>query len=242
MKKILSVLFLFVGYTVNGQQFVSSGLIEYEVKVNVHKQLGDNVWAEQIKNQVPQFSTSWYHLTFTDKHSLYKLNRKDEKSKIPFQNSYADEDTWYNNYQEETSVKRKFVFDDMYLLNDSLMDIEWQLSPNETRVIAGFNCRKAQAIIFDSVYVFAFYTDEIVTSGGPMGLHGLPGMILGVTIPRMYTSWIATRLQVADVNTGVIQAPNKGKKKDVKALQKNIEEATKDWGNWGQQSIWNIFL
>jgi GLPGLI family protein len=97
------------------------------------------------------------------------------------------------------------------------MKLDWKLVPNETREIAGFNCRKAQAVIFDSVYVFAFYTDEITVSGGPMGIHGLPGMILGITIPRMFTSWIATKLQVNGVKTNIIVPPTKGKKKEAEA-------------------------
>ena len=122
------------------------------------------------------------------------------------------------------------------------MNIDWKLVPNETKEIAGFNCRKAVGKIFDSVYVFAFYTDEITTSGGPMGIHGLPGMILGITIPRMFTSWIATKLQLVDVNLKSIVAPVKGKKKIALELKSTVEKATKDWGTWGQQSVWNIFL
>jgi GLPGLI family protein len=122
------------------------------------------------------------------------------------------------------------------------MKIEWRLVPNEVRQIAGFTCRKAQAVIFDSVYVFAFYTDEIITPGGPMGIQGLPGMILGITIPRMFTSWIATKLQVAGINTNAIIAPTKGKKKKAADLLENAKKATADWGHWGQQAIWNIFL
>jgi len=114
--------------------------------------------------------------------------------------------------------------------------------PNETREIAGFICRKAQAVIFDSVYIFAFYTDEITVSGGPMGIHGLPGMIMGITIPRMFTSWIATKLQINGVNTNIIAAPTKGKKKQATELEASVRKATKDWGTWGQQSVWNIFL
>ncbi len=75
-----------------------------------------------------------------------------------------------------------------------------------------------------------------------MGIHGLPGMILGITIPRMYSSWIATKLEINGVNTGIIAPPQKGKKKNAKELQKNVETVSKDWGTWGKQSIWNIFL
>ena len=97
-------------------------------------------------------------------------------------------------------------------------------------------------VIFDSVYVFAFYTDEITVSGGPMGIHGLPGMILGITIPRMFTSWIATKLEVNGVKTNIITPPTKGKKRPAEELKQNIEKVSKDWGTWGRQSIWNIFI
>ena len=75
-----------------------------------------------------------------------------------------------------------------------------------------------------------------------MGIHGLPGMILGITIPRMFTSWIATKLQVNGVNTGIIVPPKKGKKKKAIELQKTVENATKDWGSYGQQAVWGLFL
>ena len=81
--------------------------------------------------------------------------------------------------------------------------MEWRLT-NENRVIAGFNCRKAVAKIFDSVYVFAFYTDEILIPGGPCSINGLPGMILGVTIPRLFTSWIATKVTLTGVDENII--------------------------------------
>ena len=97
-------------------------------------------------------------------------------------------------------------------------------------------------ILFDSVYVFAFYTDEILIPGGPMGLNGLPGMILGITIPRMFSSWIATKVDIINVNKSSITPPLKGKKKQGKELIETVKKATSDWGSWGQQAVWNIFL
>ncbi len=132
--------------------------------------------------------------------------------------------------------------DNNYLLTGALMNIEWKLSPTETREIAGFNCRKATGIIFDSVYVFAFYTDEITISGGPMGINGLPGMILGITIPRMFTSYIATKLQVAGVDVRKVTAPQKGKKKDFVSLRQDVEKVAKNWGKYGQQALWMMSL
>jgi GLPGLI family protein len=242
MKKIIFILFFVPAGIVNAQQFINSGMIEFEVRTNNHKVFGDGIWAEMFKDKMPQFSTSWYQFTFNNNKAVYKFDRLDEKTKLPWGSNNAEDNIWYSDYSEGTFTDQKFVFDNTYLLSDTLMKIDWKLVPNETREIAGFSCRKAVGIIFDSVYVFAFYTDEITVNGGPMGIHGLPGMIMGITIPRMFTSWIATKLQVTGVNTNIIAAPSKGKKKKATELQETVLKVTKDWGTWGQQSVWNLFL
>src|SRR5258705_9803455 len=192
---------------------------------------------------MPQFSTSYYKYTFNNDKSLYKFDRLDERTKLPWKNWMASEDNvWFTDYSAGTFTNYKSVFGEMYLMSDSLMNIDWKLSPNETREIAGFNCRKATGVIFDSVYVFAFYTDEITVSGGPMGISGLPGMVLGVTVPRMFTSWVATKVQLTGYDPKMIAAPIKGKKKVASELKESVKKATSDWGTWGQQQIWNIFL
>ena len=243
MKKIAALLIIFIStLSATAQQFVNSGMIEYEVRINNHRMFGDGFWAEVWKDRMPNFSTTYYKLTFDDNKTIYKFDRLNERDKLPWGTNNAEENIWYNDFNTATRINQKFVFSDTYLLSDSLMKMDWKLVPNETREIAGFVCRKAQTIIFDSVYVFAFYTDEITVSGGPMGIQGLPGMILGVTIPRMFTSWIATKLQLNGVNTKIVTPPTKGKKKPAMELKASVEKATKDWGTWGRQSVWNIFL
>jgi GLPGLI family protein len=241
MKKIFASLIILATVSVNAQQFINNGMIEYEVRINNHRMFGDGFFAEMFKDKMPNFSTTYYKLTFDNNKTIYKFDRLNEKDKLPW-NNYPEENVWYNDFNTDKRINQKFVFDQTYILEDSLMKMDWKLIPNETREIAGFVCRKAQTIIFDSVYVFAYYTDEITVSGGPMGIHGLPGMILGITIPRMFSSWIATKLQVNGVNTNIVAAPTKGKKKPAIELQQQIEKVSKNWGTWGRQSIWNIFL
>ncbi len=245
MKNILTIVLICFFISSNAQQFINSGSIEFEVRTNNHRAMGDEgMWAEMFKDKIPQFSTTYFEYTFNDNKSVYKFARYDEKNKLPrgFGISNPEDDVWYNDYSTGNFSNYRYILGDNYLLSGALMNIEWKLTPNETREIAGFNCRKATGIIFDSVYVFAFYTDEITVSGGPMGISGLPGMILGITIPRMFTSYIATRLQVAGVDVRKIVPPSKGKKKDFVAIRKDVEKATKDWGKYGQQALWNMSL
>ncbi len=245
MRSILLIIVSGFFLSVNAQQFVSTGAIEFEVRTNNHKVIGDEgIWAEMFKDKIPQFSTTYYQYVFNDNKSIYKFDRYDEKSRLPrgFGMSNPEDEVWYNDYATGNFSNYRFILGDNYLLTGALMSIEWKLTPTETREIAGFNCRKATGIIFDSVYVFAFYTDEITISGGPMGISGLPGMILGITIPRMYTSYIATKLQVAGVDVRQITPPTRGKKKDFAAIRKDAEKATKDWGRFGQQALWSMSL
>ena len=245
MRSILLIIVNGFFLSANAQQFVSTGAIEFEVRTNNHKVIGDEgIWAEMFKDKIPQFTTTYYQYVFNDNKSIYKFDRYDEKSRLPrgFGMSNPEDEVWYNDYATGNFSNYRFILGDNYLLTGALMNIEWKLTPTETREIAGFNCRKATGIIFDSVYVFAFYTDEITISGGPMGISGLPGMILGITIPRMYTSYIATKLQVAGVDVRQITPPTRGKKKDFAAIRKDAEKATKDWGRFGQQALWNMSL
>ena len=242
MKYILLMAVTLSFQSLQAQVFIEKGMIEYEVNLNNHKALGTGTWAEMFKDKIPKLSTSYYQLTFDSDKSIYVFNRKEEKTKSPIGfGSDGEENVWFNDYAKENFTQQKSVFGDTYLLTDSLLRIDWKMT-NESREIAGFNCRKAVGKLFDSVYVFAFYTDEITVSGGPMSLNGLPGMIMGITIPRMFTSWVATRLEINGIDSKKIVAPTKGKKKKAKELQSTVVAVTKDWGNWGQKSVWDIFL
>ncbi len=57
-------------------------------------------------------------------------------------------------------------------MQDSTRKITWKIT-DEMREIAGFSCRRANAIMLDSIYVVAFYTDQIPVSGGPESFSGL---------------------------------------------------------------------
>jgi hypothetical protein len=54
-------------------------------------------------------------------------------------------------------------------------------------------------------------------------------MIMGVTIPRLYTSWIATKVMLEGVDVNAIK-PIAGKKPfTMKNLEAFLKERSKDW-------------
>jgi GLPGLI family protein len=247
---ILSAI-LFTVIISKAQQFIDKAVIEYEVKTNVKKTMGNSSWAEMLKDQMPQFKTGYFTYTFADNKSIYKFDRWDEKAKVPeFLRKSDEENVWYFNFNTGRYNMQKDVVGSKFNVDDSIPVINWKLT-NENREIAGFNCRKAVGKIMDSVYVFAFYTDEITIPGGPCSVNGLPGMILGLTIPRMYVSFIATKVSLAGVNNAAIKPVEVKKYYTYTSLKSTVKERIKEWVSedddedgkmWMNQFMWNIFL
>lgn len=230
--KIFSLLMLLVFCRgVRAQQFISKAVIEYEVTANVQKTMGNGTFEDMIKDKLPQFKIGYYDFTFADNKSIFKFDHwSDEAKKIPSWLKEGDEEnSWYCDYATGKINMQKNIAGSNLNVQDTLKKMNWRMITNENRIIAGFNCRKAVSIIFDSVYVFAFYTDEITISGGPCSINGLPGMILGVTIPRLFTSWIATKVRMTDVKEDAIKPVSAKKTYDLKFLETTINERTRDW-------------
>ena len=251
MKIFFSVLFVVLITTkLPAQQFLDKAVIEYEVKTNIKKTMGDNSWDEKLKELMPQFKTGYYLYTFADNKSIFKFDHWLPNLKIPeYLRRNDEENIWYMDHTNNKFAMQKTIFGSVFITEDSIPVINWKVS-NESRIIAGFNCRKAEGKISDSVYVFAFYTDEILIPGGPCSINGLPGMILGVTIPRMYTSWIATKIMVNNVPVNTIKPVSSKKSFNMASMTSTIKERTKDWvrsddpdsKKWMEQLLWNIIL
>jgi len=220
----------FLFFKSDAQHFISKAVIEYEVKANVKKTMGSGVFEDMIKDKMPEFKTAYYTLTLENDKSIYKFDRWNDKIPEFLKSWYQSEENniWYYNYNSDKCTLQKNIDGNNLQISDSIPKLNWKLS-NENRMIAGFNCRKAQAILFDSVYVFAFYTEEITLPGGPASFQGLPGTILGITVPRLYTSWIATKVNVTSVNESAIKPLSQKNPMSYKQLEALMKDRTKDW-------------
>ncbi len=229
IRYLAAFLILLQAGNAGAQQFLTKAKIEYEVTSNIQKTMGNNFFDNMLKDNLPKFKVGYYDFSFADNKSVYKFDHWGGEKKLPtFLTSEDEQNVWYSNYDNGKMENQKNIDGTNLDVADSLPNLQWRIT-NDTRVIAGFNCRKAFTIIFDSVYVFAFYTDEIMISGGPCSIHGLPGMILGMTIPRLYTSWIATKVMVNDVNISEIKPETSRNKYNLKFLESTIRDRMKDW-------------
>ncbi|MDB5201006.1 MAG: hypothetical protein JWQ27_415 [Ferruginibacter sp.] len=231
-------------------QFINKASIEYEVKTNIKKTMGTGMWEEMMKDVMPDFKVSFYKYSFANDKSIYKFDHWENKAKFPeYMRRNEEDNVWYFDHTTGKMNMQKGIWGTYFNIEDSIIPIEWKLE-NENRVIAGFNCRKAVGKIMDSVYVFAFYTDEIMIPGGPCSVSGLPGMILGLTIPRLYTSWIATKVSLTDVDEKAIKPITAKKYYTNNTLKTTLDERKKEWvreddpndQKWMEQLMWNTRL
>lgn len=100
---------------------------------------------------------------------------------------------FFQDLQNQTS-EVEMELDEKYNLKDSLQQVTWRFT-DEYRNIAGYECRRVNGATADSLYIIAFYTDQIPVSGGPALVNGLPGMILGLVIPEMHINYWARNVE-----------------------------------------------
>jgi GLPGLI family protein len=199
------------GVAAQSTDIIHQGEIEFEKRVNSYAILNEyysddraKQFATQYKSSKPQFGVTTYALLFNNEHSLYSPTEATvNMSNAPLLTKL---NIAYSDLIKQTSISRKNILSEEFLVSDSLRKIEWKLT-DETKEIAGFTCRRANAIIMDSIYVVAFYSDQIVPKGGPESFTGLPGMILGVALPHYHITWFATRVLNREVAAKEIKPP-----------------------------------
>lgn len=229
---ICAIMFFSFSNTLFGQNahFPAEGVIEFEKSVNMHAQIikmigngGSNQYLlpelERYKVNEPQFEVLKSRLYFSKDKTLFvpeesRTRRNMFYSIIP---AAKQLNIFYNNLAELTAVVQKGVFEEIFLLKDATRKINWKIT-GDTREIIGFNCRRANAIIMDSIYVVAFYTEDIPISGGPESFSGLPGMILAVVLPHENVNWFAKSIVERRLEKDIIIPPTKGKAINSKQL------------------------
>ena len=243
MKNIFLIVTLFSSFIATGQAiFISEGKITYERRIsqfNINKQDTDEVkfWEEEMKKVMSKVLVDQYTLEFTPMLSNYHLSKENTDNKYMYDNLKPNESNFVlQNFTTNSTLMIRNVFETAYSLSDSIKKFEWKIT-GEVREIAGFECKKAITKICDSVVVVAFYTDQIMVKGGPENFNGLPGMILGLAIPRLASTWFATKVESTPVN--IPKPTNKSKKVVLWAdINKELTKGIKNWGKEAATYMW----
>ncbi len=242
MKYIITIFsLLFTNYIFAQTNFITKGKITFErrvsqFKINESDNADDNIWMAEMKKVMTKTTSDIYTLQFSEQQTYYKLAKENTDNKYMFGVLKPNENNFVlQNLVESKTNMLRTVFENDYQLQDSIKQYEWKMT-GEVRDIIGFECKKAITKICDSVIVVAFYTDQISVKAGPENFNGLPGMILGLAVPRLAATWFATKLELD--NEPIPTVPNKGKKVKWTDINKELSKGLKEWGKEGHSIAW----
>lgn len=227
--------------------FAKSGTIEFEKKVNMYAKLKARVEPgnvsmirdyEYYRKTEPQFVVTKGTLSFNGKQSVYQgAGPEGALSRVVGREPWAlTENTVFTDFESGDVMAVKKVFEEELVVRDRQQDILWKFT-NEVRDIAGYECRRANGLVADSIYVVAFYSVDIVPNGGPESFSGLPGMILGVALPHEHVTWFATKVELGERSVKAPQPPKGGREMDREELEVYLRENLSDWGGLGKEAI-----
>ncbi|WP_214073352.1 GLPGLI family protein [Mucilaginibacter sp. dw_454] len=246
---VKTILFLFALHSglvlAQGKQFITGGTIEFEKTQNMfaimkNKATRDDAsnkgyYEEYLKSR-PQFLTYNSTLIFNANSSLF-TPIPGKSIEWMYDAPIAEQlNTVYNDFTHGTTTTQKEFYERTYLIKDTLRKIKWKIT-DETQTVAGYNCRRANGLVLDSIYVVAFYAEDIHVSSGPESFTGLPGMILKLSLPHEHVSWVATKVSTVAADEKKLVPPKKGTVVNYEQMHKALVDAQSRWGEVGRYFI-----
>ena len=201
---------------------VSQGVVEYEVKINMHRRLPPD--QTHMKEMVTEFNISKDQLFFNEKESFYKTVEEDEDEidqgggmKIHLKRPNVQT---YFNFEKSKKIMLQEFMGKEYLIEDSIKIAPWKIGP-ETKTLLGYTCRRASYYNIErKVTVVAWYADQLLAFRGPEGFNSLPGTVLQVDINDGERIITAQHLEERQLKKGEIKVPSGGVRMTSEAFNK----------------------
>ena len=220
MKSFTAVLFALLVVGVHAQSN-NEGQMIYNIKFDLHASMEDSPNSEMMKQMVPQYQESKMVLFYSEDATLYQ-NVEDEdvseeeithtsgntQMKIEIDMTREEEKT-YTDLKNKNVVETKELMGKVFLIKSDMKASAWKIT-DESEEILGMKCMKAVASD-TSNHTEVWYTPEIPVSSGPMGLGGLPGLILKVSAQDGIMTLTASENEFRKLKKSEMNIPNKGK-------------------------------
>lgn len=252
MKKLLLLVGILVSLAAANVVFSqTTGVITYEIKVNLHRRLPPE--RADMKAMMPEFRITKEQLFFNENESLYKPLIEDEEEEMSgggmtIRMRQPNTEIYLNQSTGKMVSKQEFMGKD-YLIDDSVKVSPWKFG-TETKTIQGYECR--QAFYTDEVQlningtpttekreITAWYTDKIRPSLGPERFNTLPGAVLAVDINNEERVIVARKIEWRELKKNELKIPTSGTKTTQAEYRKMVEEQMKQMGGRGGVIIRN---
>jgi GLPGLI family protein len=245
-KKLLLVLGILVSLAAINILFAqsSTGVIEYEVKVNLHKTLPPG--REGMKAMIPEFRTSKQQLFFNENESLFKPIIEDEEEEeqgggVVMRFRQPNVEIYLNQAANKRVFKEEF-FGKTYLIEDSAKVAAWKFD-TETKTIAGYECQQAYYTDDSNPKriqeITAWYAPKLRPFLGPERFNTLPGGVLAVDINNGERVLVAKKVEFKELKKNDVKEPTGGEKISRSDFIKMRDEQMKKMGANGGMIIRN---
>ncbi len=223
-KSLLTAGFFLLTVALGFGQFIESGKIVYERKTNLLKIPNLPPFLKQIAEE-KKYNVDEFVLTFNENGSVFV-------PKAAMTNNPADmlstKNTVYSNHLTKDRMTMIDMMGNKIFIHDTVNKISWTMTDN-TRKLAGYECRMAIYRKDDSTNLYAWYAEELVPSVGPETFSGLPGTILGLATEDGGVVYFAKSVEFTKVEDSAFKYDT-GKTK-VYTKKGFAEEITRQMGN-----------
>jgi GLPGLI family protein len=223
MNKIIFSFLTFMSIYSYAQQKNESknDIVKVTYKSSLYKD-SESIKDSKLRDKITQYQESFEFELFFDKtKSIYRLvdiiNFDDQSIEYQITRGLSNE-LYYKDLLKKEKIKQTTSLDELFNIVKSFEQYKWVVN-SETKVIDGYTCYKAtchyeeyddnrkMSLSFNPVVWFA---PSLPYSFGPMGLDGLPGLVLeGTFNGRVY--FYATSIDLNDKTLTKIERPVHGK-------------------------------
>jgi GLPGLI family protein len=207
-------------FTYNAQAQISSGRIVFERRTNLKKRFGNDPRMGKFITEENKYRVENFELLFNDSLCVFRPLPDDEVAE-GMMKYLTTRNTVYQNINRQ----EKFIIMDLWgnnaYIKDSIDSRKWKITEN-SRVIGGYNCRKAIWEMNDSTRIYAWFSVDVVPSMGPEGFGGLPGAILGLATEDGGVVYFAKEVKAMDPPATALNYDSKGK--DIYTERELMEE------------------
>lgn len=251
MKRIILLLGVAVSLiaTVNvlTAQTASEGVINYEVKINMHRRLPKE--REDMKAMIPEFRTEKQQLFFNGNESLYKKLEEDSEDEMSSHGGGGTTirmqapkiEIFLDNATQLRTTMQEFMGKE-YLILDTLKVSPWKFG-TETKTIQGYECKQAyytdETRPDQKLDITAWYTDKIRPFLGPEKFQSLPGTILAIDVNNGERVIVAKAIEFRSLKKNEMKQPSSGVKTTQAQFRAMVEEQMKKMGGSGGMIIRN---
>jgi len=210
------------------------GTITYLEKIKMEIEL-DSATRAMIGDQFPSETSVEKLLLFNEEASLYThAPKKEDKTKVMEENEGrrieikmdSPDEKIYTDLKNNRTIEQRDFMGKLFLLDTTLTKPSWKITGKQKNVL-GYPCQQAMKTDKQDT-TYAWFTAALPVSTGPMGLHGLPGMVMEMQMQQGKVNIVAQKVELAQPDTKIFTKPKEGKKVKPYEFKKIVEQKRKE--------------